>query len=331
MEENLIYKKNTLSRIFRDLFINIFSVTDADYSHRLVRILGIKIRILKSTNKKQITVDYTKYSDITKLPPATGFLRTYQLALLEILKEMDRICTAHNIQYWLSGGTLLGAKRHKGFIPWDDDIDTDMMREDYERFPAIFNACTTNPDLYCELWRDKNSSATCILKIQHRKIKQAFIDIFPHDFYYTSVFGKEKIRLSRKIRFIRKMLSINPFRISDNEKLVAHFKKITNEKINDKITVDIRVQPSIHWGIDFPHRWNNWIYDYNQIFPIKKIEFEGYEFNCPNNTDFMLKNIYGDYMSFPKSICPHHTDESSFTPEEVAELKKLIKKEDNDG
>lgn len=331
MEENSIDKKNTVSRIFRDIFMNIFSVTDADYSHKLVRILGIKIRILKSSNKKQITVDYTKYSDITQLPPATGFLRTYQLALLEILKEMDRICAAHNIQYWLSGGTLLGAKRHKGFIPWDDDVDTDMMREDYERFPAIFNACTTNPDLYCEFWRDKNSSATCILKIQHRKIKQVFIDIFPHDFYYTSVFGKEKIRLSRKIKFIRKMLSVNPFRISDNEKLVELFKKITHEKINDKITVDTRVQPSIHWGIDFPHRWNNWIYDYNQIFPLKKIEFEGYEFNCPNNTDFMLKNIYGNYMSFPKSICPHHTDEKAFTSEEIVELNKLSKEEDTDG
>lgn len=323
MEEKPL-EKNAFLHICKGILLNIFSVVDADYSHKLVRIFGIKLRILKPENKKRITLDYSKFADITDLPPAEGFLRDYQLGLLEILKEMDRICTSHNIRYWLSGGTLLGAKRHKGFIPWDDDVDTDMMREDYEKFPAIFNACTTNPDLFCELWRDKNSSATCILKIQHRKIRQAFVDIFPHDFYYTGVYGKDKIRLSRKIKFIRKLLSLNPFRISDNKKLVELFKKITYEKINDKIEVDERLCPSIHWGIDFPHRWNNWVYDYNQIFPLQKIEFEGYEFNCPNNTDFMLRNIYGNYMEFPKSICPHHTDAAAFTEDEIEELKNLI-------
>ena len=153
--------------MLKGILKNIFSISDADYSHKLVRIFGIKLRILKSSNKKRVSVDYSKYSDITKIPPAEGFLRDYQLALLSILKEMDRVCSENNIRYWLSGGTLLGAKRHKGFIPWDDDVDTDMMREDYEKFPEIFNSSTQNPDLYCELWRDENASATCILKIKH--------------------------------------------------------------------------------------------------------------------------------------------------------------------
>lgn len=323
MEEKSLDCENAFLRLCKGILLNIFSITDADYSHKLIRILGIKIRILKPSNKNRVAVDYAQFSDITQIPPSEGFLRDYQLALLSILKEMDRICTSHNIRYWLSGGTLLGAMRHKGFIPWDDDVDTDMMREDYEKFPAIFNACTTNSDLYCELWRDKNASATCILKIQHRKIRQAFVDIFPHDFYYTNVQGNDKKKLNKKIRNIRKMISLNPFRISDISALEKFFKNITEKNINENIEVDERIKPSIHWGIDFPHRWNNWIYDYDQIFPLKKIEFEGYEFNCPNDTDFMLKNIYGNYMSFPKSICPHHTDEAAFTKEEIEELNKL--------
>ena len=323
MEENSYTSKNTFLRIVKGILLNIFSITDADYSHKLIKILGIKFRILKPSNKKRVSVDYTQYSDITQIPPADGFLRDYQLALLSILKEMDRVCVSHNIRYWLSGGTLLGAMRHKGFIPWDDDVDTDMMRKDYEKFPAIFNAYTTNPDLYCELWRDENASATCILKIRHRKISQAFVDIFPHDFYYTDVRGNDKKILNNKIKNIRKWISLNPFKISDIASLEKFFKKITEEKINEKIEVDERIKPSIHWGIDFPHRWNNWIYDYEQIFPLKKIEFEGYKFNCPNDADFMLKNIYGNYMSFPKSICPHHTDEAAFTEDEKKELKIL--------
>ena len=310
--------------IFKKILKNIFSITDADYSHKLVRICGIRIRILKSNNKKRIKINYRKYKDITNLPPAQGFLREYQLALLVILKEFDRICTSNNLRYWLSGGTLLGAQRHKGFIPWDDDVDVDMMRDDYEKFPSIFNARTTNPDLYCELWRDENAPATCLLKIQHRKIKQAFIDIFPHDFYYTRAIGKEKKRLNKKVRNIRKMLSISPIRIKNTDELIAKIKHLTLNVINEKIEVDERLKPSIHWGLDFPHRWKNWIYDYNQIFPLKKIEFEGYMFNCPADTDFMLRNIYGKYMKMPKSICPHHTDENRFTEEEKAEIKKLI-------
>ena len=198
-----------------------------------------------------------------------------------------------------------------------------MMREDYEKFPSIFNACTTNPDLYCDLWRDENAPATCILKIRHRKINQVFIDIFPHDFYYTRVRGKDKKKLNNKIRRLRKILSLNPIRINDTNDLIKKLKHLTLDIINEKIEVDERLQPSIHWGLDFPHRWSNWIYDYGQIFPLNKIEFEGYMFNCPSDTDFMLKNIYGDYMKYPRSTYPHHSNENSFTQEELNELKKL--------
>ena len=304
---------------------NIFSISDADYSHKLIKICGFRIRVLKKKNTTHIENDYSKYDDITKIPASTGFLREYQFALLYLLRAFDSVCNENNIRYWLSGGTLLGAQRHQGFIPWDDDVDVDMMREDYEKFSEIFNNSTKNPDLFCEIWRDKNAPATCILKIQHKKIKQLFMDIFPHDFYIKDVRNEEKIKLNKKIRTIRKHLSLSIFREKNTQKLLKKLKKITHEKINNKIIPNEKNKPSIHWGIDFPHRWSNWIYDYEQIFPVQKIKFEKFEFSCPNDTDFMLKNIYGNYMSFPKSICPHHTDETMFTKEELEEMKKLAK------
>ena len=69
--------------------------------------------------------------------PDGSLLRRQQMRMLEILLEVDKICKRHNIRYWLSSGTLIGALRHNGFIPWDDDLDIEMMRSDYLRLMQV--------------------------------------------------------------------------------------------------------------------------------------------------------------------------------------------------
>ena len=159
-----------------DFLKKIFSIT-IDELHIKIYIIGIKIGFAKpSIEKKRKQNPYYEYVknnvDITTVPPATGIFRVFQLATLTLLIDFDEICKQNNIHYWLDFGTLLGAIRHKGFIPWDDDIDLGLFREDYERIEEIINNNTVNPDIVIE-----NTNGV-FLKIRNKKSKLIFLDLF---------------------------------------------------------------------------------------------------------------------------------------------------------
>ena len=122
-------------------------------------------------------------------------LRKVQLTELKILEKIDEICKKNNINYFLIGGTLLGAVRHKGFIPWDDDIDVGMLREDYEKF---INVCLKNgalgKDYYLHCNESDNDYFIPFIKVKKNNTtfaeknieninthKGIFLDIFPYD------------------------------------------------------------------------------------------------------------------------------------------------------
>lgn len=121
-------------------------------------------------------------------------LRQLQLAELEILDEFVRVCQAHDLRYYLVGGTLLGAVRHQGFIPWDDDIDVAMPREDYDRFaqiaseelgPQYFYQCPDTDPHYFLTYAKVRKNGTEVYEERFRNAqfhKGVFIDIFPLDF-----------------------------------------------------------------------------------------------------------------------------------------------------
>lgn len=121
-------------------------------------------------------------------------LRALQLCELEILNEFVRVCERHNLRYFLVGGTLLGAVRHQGFIPWDDDIDVGMLREDYEKFSKIaqvelseqyfYQSPQTDPH-YFLTYNKIRKHGTQVYEERFRNSnfhKGVFIDIFPLDF-----------------------------------------------------------------------------------------------------------------------------------------------------
>lgn len=300
----------------------IFSIKDYGETHKIMRLLGLKIKFPKTEyakKKKESLYYYYKKNniDIRTLPSATGQLRDIQLANLALLKELDYVCKQNGLQYWLDGGTLLGAVRHKGFIPWDDDIDVAMLRNDYTQIINAFDKSSRNPNIYAELTKDINNN--CIIKIQHKKCKHLFIDIFPWDNYGKKLTPNEQLEQSKYIKNIRKNfknldLSINNLK----EKLDTTMKnKILTNK-NDE-------NSNYVWGIDYNHQWGNWFTEYEVLNPLKTIEFEGKIFPCMNNPDDFLKRVYGDYMSYPSRITMGHSMFIDLTEEEkqvIEELKK---------
>ncbi len=286
--------------------------------------MGIKLKYPKLKYLKlKRTSPYYNYKknniDITTIPPAIGQIRDIQLANLALLKELDYVCKKQGITYWLDGGTLIGAVRHKGYIPWDDDIDTAMLREDYERIIEEFNRTTRNPDIFASYTMDRNNNL--LIKIQHKKCKYLFCDIFPWDNYGELLSTDAEISQTKRIKDImskelNSSLNMTEYKQKVQDVMKSQILRPITEENNKK---------SFVWGIDYHHQWNNWYTHYDVTFPLKTISFEGYEFPCMNNPDAFLTRVYGHYMDYPSRIGFGHSAYASLTKEEKIVIKELIK------
>lgn len=301
--------------------MSIFKCVQDTPSHITLIIFGIKLHILKPSIRKDRVNFANQFvnMEVSQIPKAQGTLRLVQEANAGLLKIFDKICKENNLNYWMDFGTLLGAIRHKGFIPWDDDIDVGMPREDYERFIELFkNGFKDYPDYYCLL--SSNGRNKCFLKIKHKKTDNVTLDVFPYDFYYSKLDDDGKQLLSKRIN---KLIGVNPFYCcNDEEKIRTHFKKITARKILKGNPIR-EEKPAMFLGIDYPHKWKNKVFDYESIFPLKTTDFEGYEFSCPNSPDKVLKTIYNDYMSIPQNTYPRHTAYNMMKEDEIEVLKAV--------
>lgn len=239
-----------------------------------------------------------------KYNPEGSLLRNHQLRMLDILKEFDRVCKEHNLKYWLTYGTCLGAVRHKGFIPWDDDLDVAMLREDFLKFVKIYKEndryvlqTNINDPYYTFSFaklRDKYSFIKEHGHDNNYKYRGIFIDIFFIEPSYLSIskfFSNKTLqivwlggggnhRILRKYLFFAKKYYLL-FQISIVRLLLRPFKSKT-------------------WRIGYGALFYS-ERKLENIFPLKELEFEGNYFYGPCNTDAYLKALYGDYMTLPNS------------------------------
>lgn len=248
-------------------------------------------------------------------------LRKMQLTELDMLVEFDRVCRKYNIKYIIGSGTLLGAVRHKGFIPWDDDADVEMLREDYEKFKRISNdldedicyfQCHDNETEY--LWgygKLRHTNTVCVRGGQERAKWRTgiFIDVFPVDDIPKNIVGQRIQDVC--CFFIRKIIYAHIGKDSAKgikkgiysilakipvERAHRYLKKFISKSNN---TSDNNVRVLMFPLMKEQKEDEYWGFSKNFYLERELYEFEGYKLFGPKDYDDYLRKSYGDYMVLP--------------------------------
>lgn len=245
---------------------------------------------------------------------------------LKILKEIKRFCEKHDLKYFLAHGTLLGAIRHNGFIPWDDDIDIYMPRDDYNKFITLFNensdgtykfVCMENDPEYCNLFGKVISTETVLYQTIVRSTPGmgVYVDVFPLDGLGDSL--NEAKHIVSKCRKHRRQLglamrkgSATPIELIKN--MICRVLFLRRRKIYSKHLRKSLKYPFVtskYVGFTGTFYGEREIFDRELFRETELHKFEDELFPIPVGYDTYLKQVYGDYMTPPpvEEQVTHHS------------------------
>ncbi len=239
--------------------------------------------------------------------PEGSKLRQDQKELLRMLLVVDKICKENNIQWWLSSGTLLGAARHNGFIPWDDDMDIVLLKKDYKRLEKIlinlnsedfvFHCGKTDTDyinVFGKFRKRKGRVQSNSIRYDYYKWKGIGFDIFAIEkTNYFSAFcasklysNSMKITLKIKQRVIRHSI-INVLHVINNWLIFPILRLIG------------LCNPNNEYHYVLGTGWPKHSFYMKHTFPLAQTEFEGYQMPVPFDMDEYLTLVYGDWRKQP--------------------------------
>jgi lipopolysaccharide cholinephosphotransferase len=248
------------------------------------------------------------------LPKAEGNLRVLQMTESALLKKLVEICRKNGLKIWLRGGTLLGAYRHQGFIPWDDDIDTSMMRDDLKRLEEILK---NDPEYRLNFFYDfLAKSRTFRFCYRDEKIP-CFVDVFYYDYGMDDSAEtwarRQQLRndLVQKLdedipelRYWREKKFIVPG--EEGSELIQEFFDEYRKKMEDShVLVEKEEAKSIVFAIENVSIVFRDISSMEDIYPMPEMSFEGNKYDVAKDCMTFLSNSYNDIYRLPNDIFQH--------------------------
>lgn len=241
-------------------------------------------------------------------------------AQLYIAKEIRRICEKHNIHYFLDCGSMLGAVRHKGFIPWDDDMDIGMVKADYDKFLMVAPD-ELGEDFFLDNYDSNDDCALVFSKVrlkgteyledkgdENRIHNEIFVDVFPY-YWISDNEIERKIEGAMMAIFSQAILSKCGYKVWKGDGFIKRVKFIPTDVIGfflskrkmfaiinnlyNKHSSTKRM--CIHAGSCYGY----WFFDKDVFDDFVDAEFEGDMFKIPSRYDDYLKQAYGNYMELP--------------------------------
>ena len=267
----------------------------------------------------------TKRRVFLDMPKAKGETREFQIVSNYILKRVKKICDENDIHFMLYYGTLLGAVRHHGFIPWDDDVDIAVLRKDYNKMFDIIN-CDSEL-MMKRYYHYSNNNPGYVAKIKLRNSDNFFVDVFSWDFIdvqkenvdvtqekvqkLSQNFHSELANIFEKYKHVSKIVS-RPESFEDMDSAVIvlenkYLDQFSNDFISDENSSHICL--GIEQELGFRDRET--FRECAVYLPIQynSVEFEGEKYDSFSKPEQMLQFNYGDIWQFPKSIEPIHAAE----------------------
>ena len=251
-------------------------------------------------------------------------LAEHQAALLRLLREFDRVCKQLNISYVLYAGTLLGAVRHEGFIPWDDDLDVLMLREDYNRFLAEAPAVLDTETFYLQKefsahWplffsKLRLNGTTCLEKV-HPKDSQMhqgiYIDIFPCDNACRTALGRRLQFAASKV-VITKALDKRGYDTDSTAKkaVMALCRLLPQKPFLKMAQYGESNGDTVHTFLAGARKYDKNVIPRRFLTERCEVTFEGGRHPAPSDYDACLTMLYGDYMTLPPPearVCKQHS------------------------
>lgn len=261
-------------------------------------------------------------------------VREVQECGIEVLKAFAKICEENNLTYFMIGGTLLGAVRHKGFIPWDDDIDVAMPRRDYEKLLSISNELDISPYYFDHFKKNDNMLRAMIMVLKDRTVKidylhdNSFVEHSDYKIDILPIDGTPNNKIVRKIFYFRLLVhrAIFKFTVIDEvnmdnldkkrpfiEKILINFARVTKlgnyingHKVLNKLEAMLKAYDMYKSNIcgTFHGAYKLREFVDSKYFMERKIySFEDGRFYGPKDYDGYLTCIYGDYMKLPPIEC----------------------------